>query len=588
MSSKKATRNPPKSSVVESALAMLLESVQEQNLVSATLHDQRDRDSFQSEIERLDSLAEDRILAAESVLLAARRSAAALLRRRNALVPLHQLPSEVLALILLESLDFENGFNQVALKSLAQVAHRWWEIIKSQPRFWTCVLWPGDDMALSIRKAKTLPLQLFSRQDWLDLGLPWQSISLLQTHADRWFKISIVSDSGYAPQLFTEGLEQSAFPRLEFLKMVGVVGVFHVEICCLERLREAWLSFIPCKGHGPGRTNPAPLLTYLYLQLLPYKPYPISCLASFLRHCPNLQELNILNLSNFEDEAEDDTQGQPPSFIFLPALRSLSIAHTSGDDDGPEVQILGLIRCPSLTNFKMYCYLDPHTEAAVGIGAARVFRALGASSQFEPDALPMSSAVRNSGEAVYFKVVLGNRGFQILAQNRGAPESRPMDIILPMGRRGHITMEDFSRDTLPYLTTFDIPIELATPEQFSQGSSRWADILDRFRNVTALDYRGYPESVKELVEALSQPSSSLPGGGPRAPCLETLVLHDDFSYYAIQTAHPNQMAPHVAAMLKKRRELFISMGMVWPSNFRINLGNDKTFNEDEGGWTKAY
>ncbi|KAG8912346.1 hypothetical protein FRC00_004727, partial [Tulasnella sp. 408] len=269
MSSEKATRNPPRSSVVEKALAMLLESIQEQNLVSATLNDQRDSDSYQSEIERLDCLAEDRILAAESVLLAAKRSATVFLRRRNALVPLHRLPSEILALILLESLDFENGFDQTVLHSLAQVAHRWWEIIKSQPRFWTCVLWPGDNIALSIRKARTLPLQLLNRQAWNSESTDLQENikSLLRTHANRWFKISIASYWGHIPPLFAEVLELSAFSRLEVLKMMGVDDVVHVEFGRLERLREAWLSFIPCKGHDPDTTNHMPLLTYLYLKL---------------------------------------------------------------------------------------------------------------------------------------------------------------------------------------------------------------------------------------------------------------------------------------------------------------------------------
>ncbi|KIO27006.1 hypothetical protein M407DRAFT_243481 [Tulasnella calospora MUT 4182] len=90
MSSEKATRHPPESSVVQSALAMLLASIQEQNHHSAMLNDQRESDSFQSEIERLDRLAEDRRiatesvqLAAESVQLAASRAAAALLRLRK-------------------------------------------------------------------------------------------------------------------------------------------------------------------------------------------------------------------------------------------------------------------------------------------------------------------------------------------------------------------------------------------------------------------------------------------------------------------------------------------------------------------------
>ncbi|KAG8911494.1 hypothetical protein FRC00_006391 [Tulasnella sp. 408] len=566
MSNKKATRNPPKSSVIENALAMLLESVQEQNLVAATRNDSEDGDYFQSEIERLDCLAEDTIFAAESVLPIARRSAAALLCRRNALVPIHRLPYEILTLILLESLDFENGFDQTALQSLAQVAHRWWEIIKSEPQFWTCVLWPRDDMASNIPKAKTLPLQLFDRTYWPEPQteiLEQKMKSLLQTHADRWFKISIVSGLAHISPLFTEVLEKSSFSRLEVLKMMGIRGVFHVELGHLERLREAWLSFVPCRGHGPDPINPAPLLKYLYLELSDWDSYPVSCLASFLRHCPSLQELDILGLSSYEVEDEDDTQSRPPSFISLPALRSLSIGHTAESEDRPDIQILGLIRCPKLANFKIRCGLYPHPDTdedqvAQGIDAAGVFRVLRASSQFEPDALPMSSAVRNIGDSVYFNVVLEPNQVKVQAQNRGAPEHLPVDLILPAYP---LDMEKFSRDILPCLTSFDIPIELISSDRFEQGGSRWADILDRFRNVTVLEFRGALDSVMELLEALSQPSSSLPGGGPRAPRLETLRLHNPFGYIS-RAPDIHKMPPHIAEMLEKRRGLFKSAGMM--------------------------
>ncbi|KAG9046320.1 hypothetical protein FS837_004634 [Tulasnella sp. UAMH 9824] len=441
-------------------------------------------------------------------------------------------------------------------------------------------------MASNIPKAKTLPLYLFSRQYWNEspTDILQQNIkSLLQTYADRWFKISIVSGLAFISPVFTEVLEKSSFSRLEVLKMMGIRGVFHVELGRLERLREAWLSFVPCRGHGPNPGNPAPLLKYLYLDLSHWESYPISCLASFLRHSPNLQDLEILGLSNHED----DSQSRPESFISLPALRSLAIKHTAESEDSPDIRILGLIRCQNLANFKIrfHVYPDPDTDEdpdTEGFDAAEVFRVLRAPSQFEPDALPMSSAFRNMRDSVYFNVVLESNNVKVQAQNRGAPEHPLVDFILPTCR---LDMENFSRDILPYLTSFDIPIELISSNRFKQGGSRWAHILDRFRNVTILEFRGTLEPVMELLEALSQPSSSLPGGGPRAPRLETLRLRHEYGYIS-WTADANQMAPQIAAMLKKRRELFEFAGMVWPSNFRVNLGDYKTFNENEGGWTK--
>ncbi|KAG8957296.1 hypothetical protein FRC00_004183, partial [Tulasnella sp. 408] len=66
--------------------------------------------------------------------------------------------------------------------------------------------------------------------------------------------------------------------------------------------------------------------------------------------------LDILNLSN-------NAQSQPPSLISLRALRSLSINHTSTSEAIPDVQILGLIRCPNLANLNIrYAVVDPGTD----------------------------------------------------------------------------------------------------------------------------------------------------------------------------------------------------------------------------------
>ncbi|KIO27005.1 hypothetical protein M407DRAFT_23697 [Tulasnella calospora MUT 4182] len=594
MSTEKATHNPPESSVVESAFSMILASIQEQNRHSATPNDQCESDSLQSEIERFNRLEEDNIfavqyvqlavesvqlvaesakLAAKSAQLAARRARASLLRQRNATVPLHQLPSEILVLILLETLDVETGCDQMTLRNLAQVAHRWWKIIKSEPRFWNCIVWPGDDIALAIRKAGTLPLQL-TRQSWSSRSRnPEQDTgSLIRAHADRWFKISIRHSWG-APRLFADALEQSAFSRLEVLHMEGIVEVAHVEIGQIERLREALLSFIPCWGHGPKPINPAPLLTNLYLKLSSLGSYPSACLASFLRHCPNLQQLKIQDL--WEDSDRDNTHSQSSSIISLPALRSLRIENLSKGEHSTEIPILGLISCPNLATLQIHYSLERDRE---GVDAAAVFRALWASSQLKPDALPMRSVVRKMGDSAYFSVHVENDQVRICAENRGSPKAPPVDFILPAYG---LNMDDFSRDILPHLTSFDIPIELTT-HRLDQGGGHWSDILDRFRNVTVLLFGGTAEPVQELIEALSQPSSSLPGGGPRAPRLEALRLQD--AYYTTSWL-VDQFAPHIAAMFEKRRGLFKSAGMVWPSKFRV-IGRDfYTFNEDEGVWT---
>ncbi|KAG8924446.1 hypothetical protein FRC01_011491, partial [Tulasnella sp. 417] len=529
---------------------------------------QGDEDALHSEIEHLDRLAADTNFVAKWFQLAVRREDALVRRRRNSLVPLHQLPAEILAMILLDSLDFEGGFGQKALQSLAEVSHRWWTIIKSQPRFWTCVGSLEDDIALNIRKAGTLPLQIISDTECRPPS-GQEIVSLVRAHAHRWFKIRIQSDQMGDP-LF-QALAGYAFAGLEFLEINGFPHTVHLELRNIERLRQARLSLIPCVGHGRRQqTQPAQLLTSLSLVLSEHGKYPCACLSSFLRQCPNLRDLEICGLTADSNKAR--TSDLSSSLISLPSLRSLLIQNFSHRFVGTEFPLLSCLRCANLTTFTiLYSMQQPGQVDPVAI-----VRQLCVPSQPEAEALPMDSVLRNIGEQVYFDILIHLGQVYIMAQNRGTSETSPMRFGFYVSPP---TTEVFTRDILPHLTLLEIPIEIRITSYVEAGS--WSKILDRFQNVTVLEFSGPTDLVQELIGALSQSSSSPYGVAPRVPRLEMLSIDD--KYRNFWSANIDQMAPIVAVMLEKRRGLFKSAGMEWPSTFQVKALNSHIFNE--GAWT---
>ncbi|KAG9020500.1 hypothetical protein FS837_008161 [Tulasnella sp. UAMH 9824] len=124
-----------------------------------------DKDSAQENLEpdvnNLDRLAWCYQVASEALQLAAQKRVIRLRRQRNALLPINRLPPELLAAILLESIRNRRP-RILALQELGQVTWRWWQIIKTNPQFWTHICPPLESVELQIRKAGILPLH----PDW--------------------------------------------------------------------------------------------------------------------------------------------------------------------------------------------------------------------------------------------------------------------------------------------------------------------------------------------------------------------------------------------------------------------------------------
>ncbi|KAG8905526.1 hypothetical protein FRC00_013206 [Tulasnella sp. 408] len=119
------------------------------------------QESLKPDVNRLDRLAWCYQVASEALQRVAQTRVTRLRRQRNALLPINRLPPELLAGILLESVN--NRRPRIwALQELAQVTWRWWQIVKAEPQFWTYICPPLECVELQIRKAGVLPLHL----DW--------------------------------------------------------------------------------------------------------------------------------------------------------------------------------------------------------------------------------------------------------------------------------------------------------------------------------------------------------------------------------------------------------------------------------------
>ncbi|KAG8997203.1 hypothetical protein FRB90_012565 [Tulasnella sp. 427] len=197
----------------------------------------------ESMMSRLDILAERLEVMDEAIQLAMRTRATLLRRQRNALLPISQLPSELLSSILLHSFDRTESHKVNALQNLAQVAWRWWQAIKADPEFWQDIVPPLKSVGLQIRKAMALPLHLSWRADMHSADNEDSFQRMIQTHAERWMSITLGSSTKGA----LEALCATHFPRLVYLKIGEVIELRNWELNLSQcpNLKDAYLPIIP-------------------------------------------------------------------------------------------------------------------------------------------------------------------------------------------------------------------------------------------------------------------------------------------------------------------------------------------------------
>ncbi|KAG8958590.1 hypothetical protein FRC00_002563 [Tulasnella sp. 408] len=270
-------------------------------------------------------LACAKMAAWEQVADALRERATPNLRDRNALLPVHQLPVEVLASILEGVVAGESDRYYQQLKQLCGVCYHWQTVVNGAPWLWTRIR--GDDSIRMVEEALTKSsnrlLDVHVRaQFWFQAQLDKFAsfFEKLEPHLNRLRSVDVSYYNALVPDnhFATIGIFTSPQPSLErfsfcdeYLTDLSEVALFADHA---PRLRDLRLEGARVNSLGAICGGLSSLsLDYVTLPSL-------KDLLGTLSHCGSLLFLE-LNKISFRS-AETDP---PPERISLPALQNLSL-----------------------------------------------------------------------------------------------------------------------------------------------------------------------------------------------------------------------------------------------------------------------
>ncbi|KAG9044883.1 hypothetical protein FS837_007358 [Tulasnella sp. UAMH 9824] len=246
------------------------------------------------------------------------------LRDRNALLPVHQLPVEVLARILEGAVDGETYRYYRQLTLLRGVCYRWQEVVDDTPWLWTRIR-GGDSIRLveeALKKSSTHPLDVSVRsQFYFQPDKLAAFFEKLEPHLNRlktvdvtYSGVSLSEDWFTTIKLFTSpqpSLERFSLSNEYFQRDLSELTLFANHAPRLKDLQLEKLC-IDCRGAGFGR------LSSLTLSVV-----TVSSLKDLLGTISRCGSLLFLRLDQiFFQNGEDDP---PPQRISLPVLRNLSL-----------------------------------------------------------------------------------------------------------------------------------------------------------------------------------------------------------------------------------------------------------------------
>ncbi|KAG8941401.1 hypothetical protein FRC04_004194 [Tulasnella sp. 424] len=573
MTSKPSPPLPPPPEVVDQALALLIKAMEQDEPGNEKSQNK------ESGMTHLDRIAWRHQIAGEALQLAARKRAALFRRQRNTLIPINELPSEVLSAILIKCVNDDQPHRTKSLQMLAQVAWQWWQTIKSDPHFWTDITPPMEGVELQIRRAGILPLRL----DWPDdVGYtnPDAFKNLVQRHAGRWTGIDLKrcgEDSVW------QALCTSHFPHLKYLRVhlseypetMSENWRFNLAQC--QNLQEVHLPIMPYLPVTPSLNSPIHLRT-LHLDLLSMDSYSSHDLESLLRLIPHLVELKVQNLVNDTDP--------PASFdapiIDLPNLQCLEFANAVTGDERECIPLLAQIRAPQLENLALR-YDSRRFYSNINIDGQVIFTVLAtwpSASTNRPEDAPLHSVLRNAGPSAAWRVEFGERKITVGAEGSGA---RQLDITL---RNRHLSDDVLPEDILTHLAPFALPVDLDVPFWDDQletaGLEFWDEVLDATPSLRIFRVVSLVEVARQVMDCLSTEAPSSTSTSPRASHMERL----SFEFYIDEPKlwFERDVEEAVKTMLDKRREIFIQGGVQDPPKLVVTGPTGRLFDEAEGRW----
>ncbi|KAG8901526.1 hypothetical protein FRB99_005228 [Tulasnella sp. 403] len=270
--------------------------------------------------------------------------------RRNALIPVHTLPLEVLKEVFLHVINEGQNHIVPCLKDLASVSRRWWQLIISTPELWASPR-PCDTLELPLRKSKDALLTIH-RDINLD-PLPYADmLDLLRQNSARVESMHIIIGTYWLTYL--SSCIQASFPNMHTLNLhrndgtgmrdwVLNINAPNVRNLTLHSLLAQW---------NTGLLNN---LESLHLQNLVVDEAFKQNLIAGLSTSPRLRSLHLQNISmetNSEPTTAAQEEEQPPqTTVVLRHLRKVemqSVAYEIVD------AVLRTVDAPDLTHLVVY------------------------------------------------------------------------------------------------------------------------------------------------------------------------------------------------------------------------------------------
>ncbi|KAG8939439.1 hypothetical protein FRC04_006586 [Tulasnella sp. 424] len=559
---------PPSPEAVDQALALLLKAMEQ-----GEPGDEKSQD-IESKMTHLDRLARRYQVAADALQLAAQKRAALFRRKRNALVPINQLPSELLSAILIKSVDDYPLHKTKALQMLAQVAWQWWQTIKSDPQSWTHITAPMEGVELRIRRAGTLPLRL----DWpvkVDVKDRDAFKNLLQRHARRWTAIDL---EHYADNAGLQALCTSHFPHLKYLRVrpsiVRMSENWRFNLAQCQNLQEVHLPIIPYLPITPSSNSPIRLRT-LHLDLGEMDSSSSQDLESLLRLTPQLVKLKVQNL--LHDTNPPAPFGAP--IIDLPNLRCLEFKNVVTGDERECLPLLAQIRAPQLENLGLR-YKSEDWGGWHDIGIRVVFTVLAtwpSASMNRPEDAPLHSVLRNAGPSVAWRVNFWER--EIIVEAEGSGSGR-LDIKLDnVYASNHELPEDILTQLAPF--AFPVDLHLSFRDDDTVEVEFWDEVLDAAPSLRTFEVSGPLHIAREVMGRLSTKAPSPNSTGPRSSHLERLSFR---SHSHTGSWSEGDEGEAVKTLLDKRRDAFIQGGILDPPKLVVTGPRGLLFDEAGSRW----
>lgn len=303
----------------------------------------------ESTLDRLHTQTDVLRLASEALTEEARRRIALLQREHNCVQPINSLPTEVLTLVLLMAIPADEKYDLIHLRKLAAVETRWWDIIRSEPRFWTEIVFQhGPSLqatALKLRKSQSMPLNITVISQWQDAVAAQTDIEsfmeLLSGHTQRWRSwtgLSVHSLNHVVHTLNSAG----SLAGLRTLYMSSSTGRTNLllNIAQAPQIEDLYIDGIPTQW-SPSTYAHLRSLTIRCLHMAPGTLYDI------LRNTEGLKVLQLEYISS--EESHYTNPGR--SLVLLKQLRLLRLAFLATPITLP---LLRCISAPALRSFDVH------------------------------------------------------------------------------------------------------------------------------------------------------------------------------------------------------------------------------------------